>query len=391
MKIEIDNRDRNSGYNPFYMARTSLDLRTLAGQLLTFGFDGTELSSGLRTTLKTLKPGGIILFARNIESPRQTHALLKAAQKETEIPLFRCVDMEGGTVDRLKDVIAPAPSVQEVVQAGHKPYYREHGQLIGSEVRALGFNVDFAPVLDLRFPASLDVLGSRTVSQDAKAAVRYAKEFLRGLKDVAVAGCGKHFPGLGEGNLDSHKALPVVRKSWKALWDEDLLPYRELSRQLPFIMVAHCAYPEVTGEAVPASISRKWIVDVLRKKICYKGLVVSDDLEMGGVLKVASIEEAAVRTVQAGADMYLVCHNEELVHRAYEAILKEAERSSRFRTKVETAAQRILTAKRRWPALTKKMAAAPSEATVNRLRQKVWEFGEELRLATNAETAKTSG
>jgi beta-N-acetylhexosaminidase len=380
-----------AGYNPLHMARTSLELRSLTGQLLTFGFDGVEVSSGLRSALKTLKPGGIILFARNIESPRQTHALLKAAQKEAEIPLFRCVDMEGGTVDRLKDVIAAVPSVQEVVESGHRPYCREHGQLIGREVRALGFNVDFAPVLDLRLAASLKVLGSRTAAKDAKGTVRYAKEFLRGLKDAKVAGCGKHFPGLGEGNLDSHKSLPVVKKSWKALWEEDLLPYRELARQLPMVMVAHCAYPEVTGEAVPASISKKWIADVLRKKIGYKGLVVSDDLEMGGVLKVASIEEAAVGTVEAGADMYLVCHNEELVHRAYEAILKESERSSRFRTKVETAARRIMAAKRRWPALKARLAAAPSEATVNRLRQLVWEFSEEVRLTTNAKGTKALG
>jgi beta-N-acetylhexosaminidase len=372
-----------------------MELRAQAGQLLTFGFDGTEVSAELSSQLKELKPGGIILFARNIETPRQTHALLKAAQKlaggQTGVPLFRCVDMEGGTVDRLKDITAPAPSVQDVVQSGYKPFYREHGRLIGSEVRALGFNVDFAPVLDLRLDASLGVLGSRTVSSDAKDTAGYAKEFLRGLKDAGVAGCGKHFPGLGEGKLDSHKALPVVHKGWKALWDEDLLPYRLLNKQLPFVMVAHCAFPEVTGERVPASISKKWIGEVLRKKIGYAGLVVSDDLEMGGVLKVATIEEAAVGTVQAGADMYLVCHNRELVHRAYEAILKEAERSSRFRAKVETAAKRILTAKKRWPAMTGKMAAAPSEAGVNRLRQKIWLFGEEVRLATNAQASEAMG
>ncbi|PSH03506.1 MAG: beta-N-acetylhexosaminidase [Acidobacteria bacterium] len=372
------------------MARTSLDLRTLAGQLLTFGFDGTEVSGNLSSMLKTLKPGGIILFARNIESPRQTHALLKAAQKHATIPLFRCVDMEGGTVDRLKNIIGPAPSVQEVATAGCKTYFREHGRLIGSEVSALGFNVDFAPVLDLRFEASLTVMGSRTVSKDAKATVAYAREFLRGLKDVKIAGCGKHFPGLGEGKLDSHQALPVVNKSWKALWAEDLVPYQMLAKQLPFVMVAHCAFPEVTGEAIPASISKKWIGDVLRKKIGYTGLVVSDDLEMGGVLKVASIEEAAVATVQAGADMYLVCHNEELVQRAYEAILNEAERSARFRAKVETAALRILTAKKRWPALTKKMATAPSETAMNRLRQKMWTFGEEVRLTANVQAAEAA-
>ena len=157
------------------MPRPSLELRTLAGQLLTFGFDGTEVSAALRSTLRTLRPGGVILFARNIESPRQTHALLKSVQKEADFPLFRCVDMEGGAVDRLKDIVGPAPSVQDVALAAHRPYYREHGQLIGSEVRALGFNVNFAPVLDLRLDASLAVMGSRTASSDAKATAAYAK------------------------------------------------------------------------------------------------------------------------------------------------------------------------------------------------------------------------
>ena len=378
---------RNVARNPIRKAIHTSELRALAGQLLTFGFDGTELSGEVRSDLMTLKPGGIILFARNILTPRQTHGLLKDAQKVAETPLFRCVDMEGGTVDRLANVTDPAPSVQEVVEAGRKSFFREHGRLIGSEVRALGFNVDFAPVLDLRFEASLAVLGSRTVSPDPKATVSYAREFLRGLKDAGIAGCGKHFPGLGEGNLDSHKALPVVHKGWKALWNEDLLPYRLLARQLPFVMVAHCAFPEVTGDLVPASISRKWIADVLRKKIGYSGLVVSDDLEMGGVLNVTGIEEAAIGTIEAGADMYLVCHNRELVHRAWEAILREAERSSRFRAKVETAARRILTAKKRWPALRAKMPAAPSQVAVDRLRQKLWAFDEEIRLATNERAA----
>lgn len=369
------------------MARTT-ELRTLAGQLLTLGFDGTAITAELRSLMRRLTPGGVILFARNLETPRQTHTLLKALQKEAARPLFRCIDVEGGTVDRLRDLIGAAPAVQEVVAAGRRVFHREHGQVIGAGVRALGFNVDFAPVVDLRSPASLKVLTSRTAAADGLETAQYARAFLRGLKDAGVVGCGKHFPGLGEGKLDSHLALPEVRKSWKALWNEDLLPYRVLARQLPFVMVAHCAFPEVTGERVPASISRKWIDGVLRKKIGYHGLVVSDDLEMGGVLKVASIEEAAVATIAAGADMYLVCHQRELVERAWEAVVKEAERSTRFRAKVEVAGKRILAAKKRWPELKARFAVAPSDKVVDRLCEQRWEFSEEVRLTTNARLAR---
>ena len=369
----------NSGYNQGDMARTTNDLRALAGQLLTFGFDGTELTAPVARVLQERHAGGIILFARNIENPRQTHALLKAAQKLSPVPLFRCVDMEGGTVDRLKNVVSAAPSAQEVFAAGGKAHFRQHGALIGAEVQALGFNVDFAPVLDLRQEVSTAVMGSRTVG-DAKATVSYARGFLAGLKSSGISGCGKHFPGLGEGAVDSHLGLPVVRKPWKALWNEDLVPYRELAGSLPMVMVAHCAYSAVTGEGLPASISRKWIDGVLRKKIGYKGLVVSDDLEMGGVLKVRTIEEAAVETIAAGADIYLVCHNLELVDRAGEAILKEAERSKVFREKVTVAAGRVLAAKKRWASLKAKMAPVPSEATIHRLRQKLWALAEEVRL-----------
>jgi beta-N-acetylhexosaminidase len=362
------------------MARSRNDLNTLAGQLLILGFHGTELNAESEARLRRLQPGGIILFARNIQTAGQCHGLLRGAQKLVRTPLFRCVDMEGGTVDRLKNAIAPAPSVQEVVAAGFRPFFREHGRLIGAEVRALGFNVDFAPVLDLRQEASLAVMGSRTVSVDAKTTAAYARDFLAGLKDANIAGCGKHFPGLGDGPLDSHAALPTVAKPWKALWNEDLLPYRLLGSRLPFVMVAHCAYPAVSGAELPASISQKWITGVLRNKIGYKGLVISDDLEMGGVLNVAPVEESAVATIRAGADLYLVCHSAELVERAHEAILRQCERSKVFRAKVETAGRRILAAKGRWPAITARMAAAPSAIAVTRLRQKLWEFAELVRL-----------
>ncbi len=130
--------------------------------------------------------------------------------------------MEGGTVDRLRDVVTPAPSAQEVFETGSTRIYREHGRLIGQECRALGFNTDFAPVLDLRFSASKNVMGSRTVSRNAGDATAVCSGIRRRIAKPRVLACGKHFPGLGEGNLDSHKAMPVIHKEWKELWKEDL-------------------------------------------------------------------------------------------------------------------------------------------------------------------------
>src|SRR5262245_47768232 len=188
--------------------KKTADLQRQVGQLLIFGFDGLEMDSRLRITLNTLQPGGVILFARNIEGPRQTWKLLRDSQAACADPLFLCVDLEGGTVDRLKKVIAPAPSVETVFGTGNRKLWRMHGNLLGLEARALGFNTDFAPVFDLGFPASRSVLTSRTASADPREVVSYAREFLRGLKAAKVLGCGKHFPGLGEANLDSHNAMP---------------------------------------------------------------------------------------------------------------------------------------------------------------------------------------
>ena len=259
--------------------------------------------------------------------------------------------------------------------------FRKHGAIIGRECASLGFNVDFAPVFDLAFAPSRAVLGSRTVSDDPRQTIVYARQFLRGLRDAHVLGCGKHFPGLGEATLDTHKELPSIDKPWKRLWDEDLVPYRTLRREMPFVMVAHASYPAVTRDNTPASLSKKWITDILRGKIGYRGLIVSDDLEMGGVLAAAEIGEAAVRTIEAGADIYLVCHNEPAVRATYEAVLRRAEADRRFARRVQESAKRIRRAKRN-AEFGERRVPAPSEAVVSRLRRAIWEFEEEIRAAS---------
>ena len=200
------------------------------GQLLIIGFDGTEISPRLASLLTKIQPAGVTLFARNITGAEQTHTLLRECQKCVATPLFTCVDLEGGTVDRFRSAIGSAPSPAAVFATGSRALFRKHGRVIGENCRALGFNVDFAPVLDLAYEASRSVMTSRAVSDDPKQVVAYAREFLRGLGEAGVLGCGKHFPGLGEATLDTHHELPSVEKALRKLWDEDLVPYRFLRR-----------------------------------------------------------------------------------------------------------------------------------------------------------------
>jgi beta-N-acetylhexosaminidase len=353
---------------------------TTIGQLLIIGFDGTEMSPRLSSLLTRLQPGGVILFARNIVSREQTFELLEDCQDCVSTPLFKCVDMEGGRVDRFRNVTGPAPSAADVFATGNRKLFRKHGRVIGESCRWLGFNTDFAPVVDLAFEASKTVMSSRAVSANPKQAVVYAREFLAGLRSAGVVGAAKHFPGLGEANLDTHHDLPSVTKSWPKLWAEDLYPYRTMRRELSMIVIAHAGYPAVTHDLTPASLSKKWIAGVLRGKIGYRGLVVSDDLEMGGVLKAAPIGRAAVEHIRAGGDVCLICHLEEYVTRSYETLLHEVEKDRKFARRVDESVARVLAFKRKSPAL-KRRTPAPNPERLEKLAPQVWEFGEQVRLA----------
>jgi beta-N-acetylhexosaminidase len=304
---------------------------------------------------------------------------LHDCQECVTTPLFTCVDLEGGTVDRFREALGAAPSAQEVFSTRDRKLYRRHGQIIGENCRALGFNIDFAPVLDLAFEASRPVMTSRVVSVNPREAVSYAREFLAGLRAAKVLGCGKHFPGLGEGKLDSHHELPVIDKSLKKLWAEDLLPYRTLRRQLPMVMVSHAAYPQVTRDQTPASLSKVWITDILRKRIGFRNLIASDDLEMGGVLSAAPLGEAAVGFVRAGGDLCLVCHREDYIAQAYEALLKSSERDKNFARRVADSARRVLAFKKKNATMVRS-GKSPSAAKVEKLGRALWEFGEQVRL-----------
>ncbi len=358
-------------------------LRQAAGSLLVVGVEGTALTALERAWLKLLRPAGIILFRRNIEDAKQTRALLAESTAYCAPHCARFVDVEGGTVDRLRDALAPIPPVEAVARAarasGRDAISREHGELIARAVKAFGFNSPLAPVLDLGLPPSQSVLASRCAGASAAEVVEYARAFLAGLRAQGLAGCGKHFPGLGGGTLDSHLETPKIRRSWNQLWQQDLEPYRALRDELPMVMVSHAAYPLTKGDDRPASVSRFWVGEVLRKRIGYRGMVLSDDLEMGGVANFMPMGEAGVEAVHVGSDILLICHHAEPILNVYEALISEGEKSAAFRRILMARARE--SGRKRARSFRSGMAAALSKSQFEALRKKIHDFGERVEQA----------
>ncbi len=364
-------------------------LRQAAGSLLVVGLGDKELAAMEREWLKLIRPAGIILFKRNIVDRAQTRALLAEATSFCPPHCGAFVDVEGGTVDRLRDVLAPIPSVQAVAQAaratGRAALQREHGELIARAVKAFGFNSSLTPVLDLALPESRKVMETRCAAETGAGVAAYAREFFAGLAAQGVAGCGKHFPGLGGGTLDSHLETPKIMRTWQQLWQEDLEPYRALRGAMPMVMVNHAAYPLTADPKRPATVSKFWMQTVLRKRIGYRGIVVSDDLEMGGVTKFMPIADAAIATVRMGADLALICHHPEPILQTFEALIHEGERSAAFH-KILLARARE-SARKRVKAFSAKMPAALNPKQFEALRARIVRFSETVAMAPAQETA----
>jgi beta-N-acetylhexosaminidase len=356
----------------FMPRRRNVQLAEQAGQVLIAGLGGASLSAEERTWLERIRPGGVILFRRNIESAVQVASLLSEAGHLSTAPLFRGIDLEGGLVDRLRDLVYPMPSPAAVFATGKRNLYRQHGWLIAREARALGCNTVFAPVLDLALPESASVLRTRAVSAEPGRVIDYVRAFLAGMKNEEILACGKHFPGLGGGQVDSHQSMPVIHRQTRLMWRSDLAPWLALASRLPFAMVAHASYPWPGRDDAPATVSRYWVTNVLRRQIRFRGIILSDDMEMGGILSRMSIEEAAVQALLAGIQMIEICRDPALIQRAYEAILKEAERSRAFRDVVASAWRKVYRSKKRWLRPTRRQNL--SDTRIQRLCEDVKQF-----------------
>lgn len=317
----------------------SLSLERQIGQLLFIGLPGAELDSESRALLEEIQPGGICLFGRNIRKADQTRKLLDDVRGCLQIAPIISVDQEGGLVDRFRRIATPMPAARVIRQHGDLAAARTLGRITGEMLRILGFNMNFAPVMEIMSPER-DLLSnglySRSFGRSPGEVLGYTMVYLRGLQSAGVLGCLKHFPGIGAGEVDSHDEMPIVNLTHEDLISQDLAPYIELlfyrqseDDRIRAVMVSHGGFPKVNlqtgqlgGRLTPASINHDIVTKLLRGELKYKHLVVTDDLEMGAITKNCPIEEAAKSAFIAGEDMILLCSSMEAVRKSYYALLE---------------------------------------------------------------------
>jgi beta-N-acetylhexosaminidase len=273
---------------------------------------GTALTAEDRDVLRHPRVGGLILFARNYSDPKQLKALCGELHKLKRPRLLLAVDHEGGRVQRFRVGFTRVPAMGSIGALYDEDRRkglaeaRRWGRIIGRELGAFGIDLCFAPVLDRDIGRS-KVIGDRAFSADPAAIAALARAFCRGLKGAGLAATGKHFPGHGAVAADSHHELPVDRRSFDAIAATDLAPFAELGSELPSLMLAHVRYSAV--DSAPASLSRHWIQDVLRRRMKYDGALFCDDLSMGGAAVAGGPLERAQLALEAGCDMLLVCND----------------------------------------------------------------------------------
>lgn len=324
-----------------FFNRAQEDLKTALGQCFWIGIDGTRGDyPSTAEIFKTFTPGGIVLFLRNVESFDQVQKLNVELQEKSSIPLFIAVDQEGGTVERLQALIGTIPPAMAFTASrSRRLIHKVHGAH-ARLLRELGFNVNFTPTLDLALTTADNGLGTRCFSDDPKTIAKYARELILAHEKSGIMTCGKHFPGLGDTDRDSHFDLPTVPRSWKKLLREDLFPYKKLLKDLAFLMINHALYPEKNPD-LPASLAPEIVNDFLLSKWRYSGLSISDDLIMGAVSNMYNLTESAEKALLAGNHLFLVCRPDGVVT-TYKRLLSRARSNDSLRNQIFHNCARIL-------------------------------------------------
>ena len=327
-------------------------MRDDIGQLLWVGFPGPSVSPALRARLERGEVGAAIVFKRNLEITNEVidldalvalnHELHRSAPDGT--PVLIAVDQEGGVVQRVRSPATRWPAMRahdRFASPEDVAIAEQVGRAMGDELRALGFDIDFAPVLDVHTNPANPIIGDRAFGVDAEAVARRALAFARGLDAAGVLACGKHFPGHGDTATDSHLELPRIDHGWNRLERVELLPFRRAATAgLPMIMTAHVVFAALDPSR-PATLSPAVVTGLLREQLGYRGVIISDDLDMRAIAGHMGADVAAVAAVRAGCDVLLLCNNEDNQAAAEAGLIREAERDSELRRQIGESARRV--------------------------------------------------
>lgn len=318
-------------------------LSRAAGQVLVTGFAGSEPVGTVLEDLATEQLAGVILFKRNVATMDQVEALCRAhaeANPPSMPPALIAVDQEGGRVARLGEPVLQLPPMRELGLRNDAEETRRLAHTLGTQLRALGFTLDFAPVLDVDTNPDNPIIGDRAFGAEPEVVIRHGLAFARGLLDAGLLCCGKHFPGHGDTEEDSHLALPRLAHARDRLDRIELAPFAAAVGHIPALMTAHVVFDEI-DPLVPATLSQAVISGLLKGELAYDGVVISDDLEMKAVSEGWGAVEAGVLAIAAGCDLLLVCSDLEAMAALREALTKEAEASTAFRARLLDAQARV--------------------------------------------------
>ena len=318
----------------------SNELGRQAAGLFTVGFHGKSVTEDLRGLLAR-GVGGVILFARNVGTPAEVLELNRDLKRAAGRPLLIAVDQEGGQVARLRAGFTEIPPMRAVGATGSAALARDLGKLLGRELRAVGFDMNYAPVLDIDTNPRNPVIAARSFGRTPELVTELGLALASGLQDAGVAACGKHFPGHGDTSQDSHLELPTLPHSLQRLERVELAPFRAaVAGGIASFMTAHVIFQAVDPE-YPATMSRAVLTGILREKWGYDGLVVADDVEMKAIADNYGVEEAVLLGLSAGVDHFLCCHTAALTHRSIDAIVSAVKTGKLSQPTLDSATRRF--------------------------------------------------
>lgn len=371
-KPDIETKPEPESVDSIAEQLDKLTLDEKIGQMLIFGIDGYDINESTKILIDKYKVGGFIIMGNNVQSSTQLRKLLnslKVQNSKNSIPLFLSVDEEGGRVSRMPKEFNNFPTNKAIGKINSKEFSYNVGSTIAEQISAFGFNMDFAPVLDINSNPKNPIIGDRSFGSNAEVVSNLGVDTMKGIQSRNVIPVIKHFPGHGDTSVDSHKGLPSVNNDLNRLESLEFIPFsKAIEEGADVVMIAHILLKKI-DEKNPSSMSRTIITDILRDKLKFQGVVITDDMTMGAIMKNYKIGDAAIKSVNAGSDIVLVCHGYNNEIEVVKALKKAVEDGGISQERIDESVYRILKLKQKYNLEDNKVDSVDVESINNSIEE----------------------